>query len=209
MLHGPNPNEKNPIPNVSQIGYLKNLISSPNIEVGDYTYYDDPAGPERFEQNNVLYHFPFVGDKLIIGKFCSIARDVRFIMNGGNHITDWTSTYPFSIFGQGWEAKESVPWPYKGDTVVGNDVWIGYGATIMPGVKIGDGAVIASMSVVTKNVLPYHIVGGNPAKLIRQRFTDEQIEKMLSLQWWNWDIDTITKCLPSICSPYIDALTVE
>lgn len=168
---GPNPNDKAPMKGFPQVGFLKNFISRENIIVGDYTYYDDPAGPERFE-SNVLYHFDFIGDKLNIGKFCAIAKDVKFIMNGANHQVSGFSTYPFYIFGNGWEKAAPKPedLPFKGDTCIGNDVWIGYNATIMPGVKIGHGAIVASQSIVTKDVPPYAVVGGNPATVIKLRF---------------------------------------
>jgi virginiamycin A acetyltransferase len=146
-----------------QVCFIKNTIKGPNIEVGDYTYYDDPEDAAGFERN-VLYHFPFIGDKLIIGKFCAIARGVKFIMNGANHQTSGFSTYPFFIFGNGWESAAPAPGslPYKGDTVIGNDVWIGYEALLMPGVKVGNGAIIAARSVVTTDVPDYAVVGGNP-----------------------------------------------
>jgi virginiamycin A acetyltransferase len=159
--------------------------------VGDYTYYDDWEDVRNFEKN-VLYHFDFIGDKLIIGKFCAIAHGVKFIMNGGNHQLDNYSSYPFAIFGGGWEVATPQAWPHKGDTIIGNDVWIGYEATIMPGIKIGDGAVIASKSVVTKDVEPYTIVGGNPAQVIRKRFDQTVIEMLLKLQWWDWHPSKIT-----------------
>jgi virginiamycin A acetyltransferase len=134
-----------------------------------------------------------VGDKLVIGKFCMIASDVTFIMNGANHLTDAISTYPFAIFGAGWEeAMAGREYPRKGDIVVGNDVWIGYNATIMAGVTIGDGAIIATNATVVKDVAPYTVVGGNPARAIRQRFPDETIAKLLELRWWDWDIERIT-----------------
>lgn len=161
--------------------------------MGDYTYYDDFEDVSRFEKN-VKYHFDFIGDKLIIGKFCMIASDVTFIMNGGNHLTEATTAYPFAIFGGAWQkAMDGKSYPSKGDTVIGNDVWIGHGATIMPGVTIGDGAIIASKSVVTKDVAPYAIVGGNPAKLIKRRFSKHIINKLLQLKWWHWDIEKITQ----------------
>jgi virginiamycin A acetyltransferase len=204
---GPNPNDKAPMQGFPQVGYLKNFVTRENIEVGDYTYYDDPEGPERFEQN-VLYHFPFMGDKLIIGKFCAIAKDVKFIMNGANHKISGFSTYPFSIFGNGWEKvipkKEDLP--FKGDTIIGNDVWIGYEAVIMPGVKIGDGAVIASKSIVTKDIPAYSVFGGNPAKLIRYRFDEATIKELLEIAWWNWSAEKITKNLESIVDNDIQKL---
>ncbi|MGB3613707.1 MAG: CatB-related O-acetyltransferase, partial [Elainellaceae cyanobacterium] len=154
MAYGPSPETKHPITGQTRLVYLKAVVTNPNILVGDYTYYDDADRPEDFERN-VLYHFDFVGDKLIIGKFCCIASGVTFIMNGGNHRTDWFTNYPFPVFGQGWETAMPDSWPNKGDTVVGNDVWIGYGATVMPGVEIGDGAIVASQSVVTTSVAPF------------------------------------------------------
>ncbi len=191
-----------------QVGYLKNFITSPNIEVGDYTYYDDPDGPEHFEKN-VLYHFDFIGDKLIIGKFCAIAKDVTFIMNGANHKSTGFSTYPFFIFGNGWEKSAPQPGdlPFKGNTEIGNDVWIGYNATIMPGVKIGNGAIIASKSVVTNDVPAYAVVGGNPAKIIKQRFDDKTINALLSIAWWDWSSDKITAHLDAITQNNLDLLS--
>lgn len=180
MSFGPSPNIPNPLPQQSHLAYLKPIIRNPNIVVGDYTYYDDPDGVENFERN-VLYHFDFQGDKLIIGKFCAIAAQTKFIMNGGNHRTDWFTTYPFSVFRQGWEVAMPDAWPDKGDTVIGNDVWIEYGVLIMPGIHIGDGAIIASASVVTRDVEPYSIVGGNPASEIRKRFDDATIQELLRL----------------------------
>ena len=191
-----------------QVGYLKNFITSPNIEVGDYTYYDDPNGPEHFEKN-VLYHFDFIGDKLIIGKFCAIAKDVTFIMNGANHQSTGFSTYPFFIFGNGWEKSAPQPGdlPFKGNTEIGNDVWIGYNTTIMPGVKIGSGAIIASKSVVTNDVPAYAVVGGNPAKIIKQRFDDKTINALLSIAWWDWSSDKITAHLDAITQNNLDLLS--
>ncbi|MGB0937126.1 MAG: Vat family streptogramin A O-acetyltransferase [Colwellia sp.] len=196
---GPNPENKEPIAGVPQVGYLKNYIKSENICVGDYTYYDDPEGPENFE-NNVLYHFPFIGDKLIIGKFCAIAKNVKFIMNGANHKSSGFSTYPFYIFGNGWEkaAPKEGELPFKGDTEIGHDVWIGYEATIMPGVSIDHGAIIASKSVVTQDVPAYHVVGGNPAQIIKKRFEQPIIDKLLQLSWWDWSPEKITKNLQAI-----------
>ena len=205
MTYVPSPDTKYPIDGQTRLVYLKTIVTNPNIIVGDYTYYDDFERPENFERN-VLYHFDFIGDKLIIGKFCSIASDVKFIMNGGNHRTDWLTNYPFPIFGNGWEIAMPDEWPDKGDTVIGNDVWIGYRATLMPGVQVGDGAIIASQSVVTKSIAPYAVVGGNPAKEIRKRFDDEAIQALLDIRWWDWDIETITRNLKAICSSDIEAL---
>lgn len=207
ILKGPNPNDKQPMKGFPQIGYLKNYIVSENIMVGDYTYYDDPNGPECFE-NNVLYHFPFIGDKLIIGKFCAIARDVKFIMNGANHKLGGFSTYPFQIFAQGWEKvmPSEGELPYKGDTEIGNDIWIGYEATIMPGVKVGDGAIIASKSLVTADVPAYSVVGGNPATVIKYRFDDSVISQLLAIAWWDWSAEKITANLEAIVAADIVAL---
>ncbi len=153
------------------------------------------------------YLFDFVGDKLIIGKFCMIASDVKFIMNGANHLTDSLSTYPFSIFGNGWEkAMEGKIYPQKGNINIGNDVWIGYNATIMAGVTIGDGAIIATNSTVIKDVAPYSIVGGNPAREIKKRFSDKTIAKLLKIQWWNWDIEKITANLQHLTNNAIHNL---
>lgn len=205
MSYGPSPDSLYPLPDYRKLVYLKAMIKNPNIIVGDYTYYDDLENPENFERN-VLYHFDFIGDKLIIGKFCSIASDVKFIMNGGNHHTNLLTNYPFSIFGEGWEVATPDSWPHKGDTRIGNDVWICYGATILPGVQIGDGAIIGAEAVVTRNVEPYTIVGGNPAQVIRKRFDDSTIAELLKIQWWNWDIEKITRHLNVICSGDIKLL---
>lgn len=197
-MTGPNPNEAFPLPHYDRLCFLKNIVTNPNIIVGDYTYYDDFADAKNFEQN-VKYLFDFTGDKLIIGKFCMIASDVTFIMNGANHLTDAVSTYPFAIFGKGWEgAMEGKSYPTKGNTVIGNDVWIGYDATIMPGVTVGDGAIIATKSVVTKDVAPYTIVGGNPAREIKKRFSAAEIERLLELKWWDWSPERITANLPQL-----------
>lgn len=195
----PDSNQIYPLKDYKRLVFLKNIIKSPNIIVGDYSYYDDHTDGLNFEQN-VLYHFDFLGDKLIIGKFCAIGSNVQFIMNGANHKMDGISTFPFNIFGRNWSVITPTPeqLPFKGDTVIENDVWIGYKTNIMPGVNIGNGAIIAAHSVVTKDVESYSIVGGNPAKLIRKRFTDEQIKKLLNIAWWNWNIKKITSALPLI-----------
>jgi virginiamycin A acetyltransferase len=205
MSNGPSPHARYPLIDQTRLVYLKNIVKNPNIIVGDYTYYDDFENPENFEQN-VLYHFDFIGDKLIIGKFCSIASDVKFIMNGGNHRTDWFTNYPFPIFGLGWEVAMPDEWPNKGDTLIGNDVWIGYEATIMPGIQVGDGAIIATKSVVTRDVEAYTIVGGNPAQEIRKRFDASIIQELLLIQWWEWDIEKITRNVKAICGADIHAL---
>jgi virginiamycin A acetyltransferase len=204
-MRGPSPDVRFPLQGVERLGFLKNFVTRPNIEVGDFTYYDDPKGVERFEEN-VLYHFDFIGDRLIIGRFCSIAAETRFIMNGGNHATTWFTTFPFPIFGNGWEAAEPESWPNRGDTIVGNDVWIGYGATIMPGVNIGDGAIVATKAVVTKDVEPYAIVGGNPAAVIRYRFDELTRNALRDIAWWDWNIEKITRNVKAICAGDLAAL---
>ncbi len=189
----PDKDEKFPMPHTERLCFLKNIINNPQIEVGDYTYYDDPDDVYNFERN-VKYLFEFGEDKLIIGKFCMIATDVVFIMNGANHLTDAVTTYPFAAFGDAWSgAMEGKSYPHKGNTVIGNDVWIGNGATIMTGLQIGDGAIIAAKSLVTKDVEPYTIVGGNPAQEIRKRFSEKKIKELLEISWWDWPIEKITK----------------
>jgi virginiamycin A acetyltransferase len=200
--NGPDPGTTSPRESYKNLIFLKNVIISKNIEIGDFTYYDDQNDPLSFEKN-VLYHFDFIGDKLIIGKFCAVASDVKFIMNGANHETAPISTYPFAIFGNGWEkilegVNISDKYPHKGDTIIGNDVWIGYGVTIMPGVKVGNGAIIASLSVVTKDVPDYAIVGGNPATVIRKRFSEQDIQRLNDIAWWNWSVAKITANLKLI-----------
>jgi virginiamycin A acetyltransferase len=189
----PNKDEAFPLEHYKKLCFLKNIIKNPNIIVGDYTYYDDFEDVTNFEKN-VKYHFDFVNDKLIIGKFCMIASDVKFIMNGANHLTDAISTYPFAIFGHAWkDAMQGKTYPQKGNIVIGNDVWIGYNAIIMAGVTIGNGAIIATNSTIVKDVAPYTIVGGNPAKEIKKRFSDEKIQKLLDMKWWNWELEKITE----------------
>ena len=182
--------------------YLQNVITNPNITVGDYTIYNDfVREPKDFEKNNVLYQYPVNKDKLIIGKFCSIACGAKFIFNSANHTLSSLSTYPFPIFFEEWglDVKNiTKAWDNKGNIVVGNDVWIGYEAVIMAGVHIGDGAIIGARAVVTKDVPPYTIVGGTPAKEIRKRFDEDVVKKLLRLQWWDWSIDEIRCYLPHL-----------
>jgi len=186
------------------IVYLKNCVKSPYIEAGDYSFYHDPDHPEDFEKKCVRYHYPFVNnDRLIIGKFCSIACGAKFIFNGANHTLNSLSTYPFSVMANEWDLEIPInqAWDNKGDIVIGNDVWIGFEAIIMAGVTIGDGAIIGTRALVTKDVAPYTIVGGIPAKKIRQRFSDEQIDFLLKLKWWNWSETTIKQNLDQIMHP--------
>lgn len=198
-MTGPNPNKKYPIPGYTNVQFIKNMITKPNIIAGDYSYYDALNG-ESFE-DQVLYHYEVIGTKLIIGKFCSIAPEVRFMMDGGNHRMDG-STFPFNIFGNGWETHTPSleDLPIKGDTIVGNDVWIGRRATIMPGVRIGDGAIISAEAVVVKDVEPYTIVGGNPAREIRKRFSPEVIQELLEIKWWDSNITLINDYIGAIVS---------
>ena len=205
-MHGPDPNETFPMPGVPQLCFLKPLLTRPNIEVGDYTYYHDFEDVANFERN-VRYHFDFIGDKLVIGKFCMIASGVTFIMNGGNHLSDAISTFPFEIFGQGWEnAMAGLSYPHKGDTRIGNDVWIGSQATIMMGVTVGDGAIIATNATVTKDVPPYAIVGGNPAQVLRMRFAPEDVARLLEIRWWDWPAEKITRNLALLTRMDVAAL---
>ena len=193
-----------------QTVYLNAVIKDPQIEVGDYTIYNDfVANPLLFEKNNVLYHYPIHREKLIIGKFCSIACGTKFLFNCANHTLKSLSTYTFPLFYEEWELEKSnitTAWDNKGDIVIGNDVWIGYEAVIMAGVHIGDGAIIAARAVVTKDVPPYTIVGGTPAKEIRKRFDAEVIEQLLIQKWWDWSTDEIRQCLPYIAEGKLDEL---
>ena len=178
-----------PRSNDRQTCMLKNIVKNKNIVIGDYTYYHDFNNPLEFEANNVLYHYLINNDKLIIGKFCSIASGAKFLFNGGNHKSDSFVNYPFSIFPEIWNnnLKVNESWDNKGGIIIGNDVWIGYEAIIMAGVKIGDGARIGTRAIVTKDVKPYEIVGGVPAKLIRKRFDEETTELLEQLKWWDKD----------------------
>ncbi|QGZ38117.1 virginiamycin A acetyltransferase [Pseudoduganella flava] len=206
-MHGPDPKNPFPMPGFPQVCYLRNVIDDAQIEIGEYTYYDDPDGHENFRRN-VLYLFPFIGDKLRIGRFCALARGVKFIMNGANHQMSGISTYPFSIFATGWESAQPTPGelPYKGDTVIGNDVWIGYDVLVMPGVTIGDGAIVAARSVVTADVPPYAIVGGNPARVLKKRFDDETIARLLAIRWWDRPAEWVTANLEVIRGGDVEAL---
>lgn len=190
--------------------YLKNVVSGANIEIGDYTIYNDFVhDPRDFERSNVLYHYPVNGDRLKIGKFCSIACGAKFLFTSGNHSLRSLSTYTFPIFFEEWglDAKDICSaWDNKGDIVIGNDVWIGYEALILSGVTVGDGAIIGSRAVMTKDVPPYTIVGGVPAKPIRRRFDGAVIERLEKLRWWDWDIETIRRSIPAIQSGDIAAL---
>ena len=199
-----------PRTNDYQTIYLNTIINNPNIIVGDYTIYNDFVNdPTQFEKNNVLYHYPINQDRLIIGKFCSIACGAKFLFNSANHALRSLSNYTFPLFFEEWGLnKKNVAsaWDNKGDIIIGNDVWIGYEAVIMPGVHIGDGAVIAARAVVTKDVPPYTIVGGTPARKIRMRFEEETIAKLQQIQWWNWPVEKIRRSLPYIMEGTVDRL---
>ena len=174
-MTGPDPNSIYPNENIRQVVYIKNVITRPNIEVGDYTYYDDVNGAERFEEH-VTHHYEFLGDRLIIGKFCAIGKGIEFVMNGANHRMNSVTTYPFNIMGGGWEK------------------------TVMPGVHIGDGAIIAANSVVTRDIPAYCVAGGNPCRVIRRRFDEDLTEYLLKLRWWDWDAEKIFRSMDALCS---------
>ena len=199
-----------PRTNDYQTIYLNTIINNPNIIVGDYTIYNDFVNdPTQFEKNNVLYHYPINQDRLIIGKFCSIACGAKFLFNSANHALRSLSNYTFPLFFEEWGLnKKNVTsaWDNKGDIIIDNDVWIGYEAVIMAGVHIGDGAVIAARAVVTKDVPPYTIVGGTPARKIRMRFEEETIAKLQQIQWWNWPVEKIRRSLPYIMEGTVDRL---
>ncbi|WP_415930580.1 CatB-related O-acetyltransferase [Zhenpiania hominis] len=190
--------------------YLKHVITNPNIIVGDFTMYNDfVRDPRDFEKNNVLYHYPINRDRLIMGKFCSIACGAKFLFTSANHTQKSLSTYPFPIFFDEWDLDvEDITsaWDRKGDIIIGNDVWIGYEAVIMSGVTIGDGAIIGARSVVTKDIPPYTIVGGVPARQIRRRFSEETIAALLELKWWNWPREKIARKIEAIKNGDMKAL---
>ena len=194
----------------SQTVYLKSVVTDPAIEVGEYTMYNDFVhDPREFQKNNVLYHYPVNGDRLKIGKFCSIACGAKFLFTSANHALGSLSTYPFPIFFEEWDldAKDiRQAWDKRGDIVIGNDVWIGFEAVILSGVTVGDGAIIGTRAVVTKDVPPYTIVGGAPARPIRRRFEDAVIEKLEALRWWDWDEEAIRRAIPAIQSGDLAAL---
>ena len=207
MKYGPNKNDIFPNEKFKEMCYVKNVIKRKNIIVGDYTYYDDKNGADKFEEH-VTHHYDFIGDKLIIGKFCSLGSGIEFIMNGANHKMSGFSTYPFNIFGNGWEKVTPCidELPIKGDTIVGNDVWIGQNVTILPGVKIGNGAIIGANSVVAKDIPPYCIAVGNPCRVIKQRFDNKTISELEKIQWWNWNEKKIFDNLNAIVGNDLEKL---
>jgi virginiamycin A acetyltransferase len=190
----PSPDTMHPVAGHPRVVFLKPLVRAPNIEVGDYTYYDDPDDPAAFERENVLYAYG--PDRLIIGRYCALATGVRFIMAGANHPTAGVSTFPFAIFGGAW-AEQTLDLvraiPSRGDTIVGNDVWIGYDAMVMPGVRIGDGAIVAAGAVVSKDVPPYGVAADNPARLVRTRFDETDVDRLLRAAWWDWPVEIVTE----------------
>ncbi|MEV7420215.1 CatB-related O-acetyltransferase [Streptomyces sp. NPDC089919] len=202
----PDPSVLHPVPGQPRVVLLKPLVSSPLIEVGEFSYYDDPEHATDFETRNVLYHYG--PEKLVIGRFCALGTGVRFVMNGANHRMDGPSTFPFPIMGGSWSDHFDLitGLPGRGDTVVGHDVWFGHGAMVMPGVRIGHGAVIASGAVVVEDVPDYGIVGGNPARLIRTRYSEPDIARLLALAWWDWPLDHLGRHLRTVMSGSVDAL---
>ena len=192
-LSAPDPTVLHPVAGQERVVFLRPLVQSANVEVGEYTYYDSFGDPREFERDAVLYGFG--PERLIIGRFCAIASGVRFLMPGANHADRGPSTYPFGIFGPPWDATMDIVMsaPSRGDTVVGHDVWLGYSALVLPGVTIGDGAVVAAASVVARDVPPYAIVAGNPARVVRSRFCAEDIDRLLHASWWSWPIELVSE----------------
>jgi virginiamycin A acetyltransferase len=201
----PDPLTRHPIPGWKGTAFLRAIVDHPLIEVGDYSYYDDSRGPEHFVARCVRYHFDLIGDRLIIGRFVAIAQAAQFVMNGANHPMGGFSTYPFQMFGvEGAPGVASQP--HRGDTVIGNDVWIGREAVIMPGITIGDGAIIGTRAQVVKDVPPYAVVVGNPGRVVKLRFPPAVIEALLSIRWWDWEADRIARHVAAIAGADIDAL---
>lgn len=197
----PDPTTTHPLEGHKRVVFLKPLVRSPLISVGEFSYFDDPDDPTGFERNSVLYSYG--PERLVIGRYCALAAGVRFIMNGANHKVDGPSTFPFAIFGGDWAERTLDLFqglPNRGDTVVGNDVWIGHGATVMPGVRIGDGAIVGTGSVVASDVLPYGVVAGNPARTLRRRFDDADVDRMLRAAWWDWPADLVTRHVRELAS---------
>ncbi|MBB5937973.1 CatB-related O-acetyltransferase [Streptomyces zagrosensis] len=198
-VHIPDPGVLHPLPEHERVVLLRPLVTDPRIEIGEFTYYDDPDDAESFEQRNVLYAYG--PERLVIGKFCAIATDTVFVMAGANHYTRGVSTFPFTIFGGSWAERTAdifTEMETRGDTVIGNDVWFGRGVTVMPGVTIGDGAIVATGSVVVADVPPYTIVGGNPSRTVKQRYDDADVERLLRAAWWDWPLETITEHVRTI-----------
>ncbi|MFC6092929.1 CatB-related O-acetyltransferase [Saccharothrix lopnurensis] len=194
MTFVPDPTTLHPLAHTDRVVLLKPLVTAPTVEVGEYTYYDDPEHATEFETRNVLYGYG--PEKLVIGKFCALASGTRFIMAGANHLDTGVSTFPFTIFGGAWQEHTAdlfADMGTRGDTVVGNDVWFGYDCLVMPGVTIGDGAIIAAGAVVVSDVPPYSVVGGNPGRVLKRRFPDEDVARLLRARWWDWPVELITE----------------
>ncbi|WP_199439066.1 CatB-related O-acetyltransferase [Umezawaea beigongshangensis] len=199
MPVAPDPNQLHPLPDHPRVVLLKSLVRSDKIVVGDYTYYDDPQDATAFEHRNVLYSYG--EEKLVIGAYCALAAGTTFVMSGGNHSTSGPSTFPFTIFGGEWAERTvdiALDIPSRGDTVVGNDVWFGHRSLVMPGVRIGDGAIVATGAVVTADVPPYAVVGGNPARPLKQRYPDEDVRRLLRAAWWHWPPELVTEHVRTI-----------
>jgi len=202
----PDPTVLHPMPEHPRVVLLRPLVTSPLIDVGDFSYYDDPDDPTAFETRNVLYHYG--PERLVIGRYCALGTGTRFIMNGANHRMDGPSTFPFPTMGGAWAEHFDLitDLPGRGDTVVGNDVWFGHGATVMPGVRIGHGAIVAAGAVVTRDVPDYGIVGGNPARLLRTRYDAEDVARLLAAAWWDWPVEQVTAHVRTIMSGSVDEL---
>jgi virginiamycin A acetyltransferase len=192
-MDAPDPGRVHPVEGTERVVFLKPIVRDPKVEVGEYTYYDDFDDPLAFERDAVLYAYG--PERLIIGRFCAIASGVRFILPGANHADLGPSTFPFGIFGEPWADTMDLVMgaSSRGDTVVGNDVWLGYQALVLPGVTIGDGAVVAAASVVASDVAPYAVVAGNPARVVRRRYDDEDVARLLRAAWWHWPIELVTE----------------
>lgn len=202
----PDPLTRHPIPGWKGTAFLRAVVVHPNVEVGDYSYYDDSRGPEHFLARCVRYHFDFIGDRLIIGKFVAIAQGAQFIMNGANHPMAGFSTFPFEMFGAGAAGSTATGLRLRGDTVIGNDVWIGREAVIMPGIRVGDGAIVGTRAVVSRDVPAYAVVAGNPARIVRRRFDEATVAALLDIRWWDWPAETIAANVAVIQGADLDAL---
>ena len=200
------PNILRPVAAAPSIVFLKPLLTDhPKASAGDYSYFHSFEDPESFA-DNIKYAFDFIEDRLVIGKFCSIAHGASFVLNGGNHFADRLSTFPFPIFGEAFGAPDPGPWPNRGGITIGHDVWIGWDATILPGVTVGDGAIIATKAVVASDVPPYAIVAGNPAKVVKYRLPEADIARMLKLSWWDWPVERITEASQALMQADVAAL---
>ena len=210
---GPDPTLLRPNPAIPSVVFLKPLLATRpeigNVEVGDYTYYDDFDDPLRFFERNVRYNLGFSGARLSIGRYCALANGTTFVMPDANHAIGGATTYPFPIFGGDWAARldlADMAFPRKGDTVVGHDVWFGYESLVMPGVRIGHGAIVGARAVVTRDVPDYAVVAGNPARVVRRRFDEATVGRLLRLGWWDWPPDRVAEAIPLLVKGEIDEL---